>query len=265
MDLQKTVSYILRLENAYFFAAAVFDYIQALLANDQLAEAKKALADLKAFWDEYGNKLDNYPESIFFFTLSYQSANIATLEGDFKKVVALAKELKPKFEQRKDRTDDDPALYIVPLKLGFGCFVLREYTEALYWFRFILNDATITIRPDVLGFVRILHLLVQFELQNNQILSYYADSTKRFLTKNEQFYEFEQLFLQLIKQIAYKTHWDSEYESILNKFKESLITLEQNASFEKEYIQQYYLIEWIDSKILKRNFEDLILEKLNKS
>lgn len=262
VELFENISPELKLENAYYYASAVFGYLQALWGTGQKKIALEQLNNIDKYWKENEDKMPMATNTTFFFAVAYHSTKIAMLEGNFAKGVELSKTLKIEFQKLEGAFIIERALYIVPLNLGFCCFVRRSYDEALFWFRYILNDNTITIRPDVLGFVRILHLLVQHELNNKHILSYYADSTKRFLEKNNKLFQFEQLFLNFIKQLAFKTTWDSEYESILKKQKKKLQKLDSKNSFEKQYIQQYHLIEWIDSKIQQRPFEELILEKL---
>ena len=147
--------------------------------------------------------------------------------------------------------------------MAYGYFVLKNFDESLFWVRNILNDNTNTIRPDFLGFVHIFHLMLQYEIGNKTILNYQVERAARFLSKKSKIYDFERTFLNFFKKIGQITKWDSEFEGLFVSLKvalEKMAATENN--FEKRFINDFYLVEWVASKLFKTDYQQLIIEKL---
>ena len=250
-------------EHAYYYAAAVFAHLQILLSFQKFDEAYALLDELEKYWKDNANYWDGFTDNMFFMAFFYHSTKIPRTNGSFEKIAILGKKLKPELELRMYREDQDKAFYIVLLNMAYGYFVLKNFDESLFWVRNILNDNTNTIRPDFLGFVHIFHLMLQYEIGNKTILNYQVERAARFLSKKSKIYDFERTFLNFFKKIGQITKWDSEFEGLFVSLKvalEKMAATENN--FEKRFINDFYLVEWVASKLFKTDYQQLIIEKL---
>lgn len=253
----------LKREFAYYYAAAIFAYIQILSAFQRTDEIYATLDELEKYWKENEAYWDGFTDNMFFMAFYYHATKIPRVNGRFEKIAELGKKLKPELENRMNREDRDKAFYIVLMNMAYGYFVLKNYDESLFWVRCILNDTSNTIRPDFLGFVHIFHLMLQYEIGNKTILNYQVERAARFLSKNSKIYEFERVFLHFFKRIGQLTRWDSEYETLFLNLKESLFQMAASENnFEKRFIDDFYLVEWVEAKLSKKDFMFLIQEKL---
>jgi hypothetical protein len=182
--------------------------------------------------------------------------------GDFETVVKIGKQLKIKEKEIFEAENKNRLLFIIPINLAVANITLANYNEALYWLRIVLNDNSNSIRIDSLALVRILHLIVQYELGNQAILEYYIESTQRFLTEHNKLHDFERTILSFIRQLANKPKWDSDYMSIFVNTRNKLLPFLNSESHEKLNMEHTHLLEWIESKIEQRPMLEIVLERI---
>jgi hypothetical protein len=94
-------------------------------------------------------------------------------------------------------------------------------------------------------------------------LGYVMRSTYRFFLKRQGNYQIENIVIDFIrKAVVLKT--ERQVLEALAELKEQILTMINkpliDASFEKYFLDNFPLIEWIDSKLQKRDFADIIRE-----
>nr|MBA3705747.1 hypothetical protein [Bacteroidota bacterium] len=143
--------------------------------------------------------------------------------------------------------------------IAYLFFGSGEYTKALFWLNKILNSSEIDARQDILSFSRILNLIIHYELGNNDVLEYTVKSTYRFLYTRNRLYEFETILLNFIRKLP-KSFKPVELIQSFSELRKELITLSEN-SFEKKALEYLDLISWLESKINKTSYAQVIKSK----
>jgi len=144
---------------------------------------------------------------------------------------------------------------IAYLFLGSG-----DYNKSLFWLNKILNTTDVDVRLDILSYARILNLIVHYELGNNDILEYTVISTYRFLYARKRLYKFETILLNFIRKLP-KSFTQVELINSFVDLRTELITLSEN-SFEKKALEYFDLISWLESKINKTTYAEVIKSKI---
>lgn len=206
--------------------------------------------------------LEERSKLFFFLVEYYHSTNIHLMLGDFEAVAKIGKQLKLRQKEIFEAENKNRLLFIIPINLAVANIVLGNYNEALYWLRIVMNDNSNSIRIDSLALVRILHLIVQYELGNQAILEYYIESTQRFLAEHNKLQDFERIILHFIRQLANKPKWDSDYMSIFVNVHSKLLPFLENDSHEKLNLEHSHLLEWIESKIEQRPMLEIVQKRI---
>ena len=103
-------------------------------------------------------------------------------------------------------------------------------------------------------------MILHFELGNTDILEYLVKSTYRFLYKRKHLYKFETSILNFIRKKLPKTNSEKELITIFKDLKTELGKITKDP-FEKKALDYFDFISWLESKIEKRPFADIVKEK----
>lgn len=139
-------------------------------------------------------------------------------------------------------------------------FEAGELRRSLQWSNKLMNESSEGIRDDIQGIARIFNLILHFELGNTDSLEYFIRSTYRFLMKRKRLYKVESFVLNYLRK---NTHLISQKE-IIDSFKalhEELLPLAKDP-FEKKAFEEFDIISWLESKIAKKRFGEIIRSKL---
>ena len=145
--------------------------------------------------------------------------------------------------------------------ISYFYFGLNQYSKALLWLNKILNDSHTNIREDIHSYSRILNLLIHFEMGNDDLLSYITKSTYRFLYKKERLFQFEDVILNFIRLKMPKVNSKDELIEKFKELKKELIKISEDP-FEKQTLDFFDFISWLESKIEKKSFAEM--KKRNK-
>lgn len=141
-------------------------------------------------------------------------------------------------------------------------FSAGEYKLALKYNNLVLNSNEPILRQDVFTFARLVNLIIHYELGNYDLLEYTIKSTKRFVDKNQRNYQFESVFLKHIKKIVRAKNPDDSAK-LFSQFKNDVQKVMENP-YEKAANRYFDFMTWIDSKIQKKSFADVLKTKKKK-
>lgn len=119
--------------------------------------------------------------------------------------------------------------------------------DALYWINSILNETDQATRPDFQCYVRILNLILHYELNNYDLLESMVRSTERFLKRKKMFYKIETVFLGFIKNVL-KQDQISGRKKLFRLLKKELMQLHKDP-FEKGAFIHFDYLEWVQGKL----------------
>jgi hypothetical protein len=122
----------------------------------------------------------------------------------------------------------------------------------------VVNESS-DIRQDIQGMARIFNLILHYELGNSDSLEYFVKSTYRFLLKRNRLYKVESIVLNYLRKNANLFSQREVIESF-KKLREELVPLSQDP-FEKKAFEEFDLLSWLESKIEKKSFGEIVRSK----
>jgi len=181
------------------------------------------------------------------------------VSGNFEKVTSEVNEAKTFIESNKGKLAGSLE-HNIKYNVAYCFFGTGNYKEAIRWINKTLNEtADEKVFPEKHCYARILNLAIHYELGNYDLLDSLIRSTGRYLNKKNLLFDTEELFIDFIDKIIIVT---SEKEKLAEfaKFRKHLESVYGKYS-EKQNPGYFNFFEWIDSKLLKKSFAEIIKEK----
>lgn len=141
------------------------------------------------------------------------------------------------------------------------CFYTENFERAHQWLQQILAYPSHMIRQDIYLFAHLLNLLSTYEQQNKLLLQHTILKTYRFLYQKENTFQLEKIILDLIRQLP-QIQTIADFEAILPQLQQQLLELKQD-SFERKIFAYFDFVSWIQSKISKQKFADILTMESN--
>lgn len=178
--------------------------------------------------------------------------------GNFDQAMKSLKEIETGIRKFQDIIDKQSrlAFYYNLTLIYFGA---DEFSKSLDWNNLLLNDPDLHIREDIQSYGRLINLIIHYELGNDQLLEYIVKSTHRFLDKRKRLFKVETIILNFIKKYP---NWITQ-KQMIKHFRElhaDLFELTKD-DYEKHAFEYFDFISWLESKIYKRNFGEIVREK----
>ncbi len=222
----------------YFWC--LYNLVFSLIKNKNYKLSKKYLVILENFIhsgkyystnrNQNEMKLHFYSLKIYFNNkLSKSAENLAEIEKIYKYGLENIYE-----------TDETDKLII---NIIVTYLSLSYWKDALKWLNYILKNSKIIIYKDISN---ILNLIVHYELGNYDLL-------EKLLSRNIKYFSYkkiihyENIFIKNFKELMC-TNQKSDIKKIFERLKNDIKPY-LNISTEKEILEDYYIIEWINSKI----------------
>lgn len=134
----------------------------------------------------------------------------------------------------------------------FGC---GEYKDAMKVLNELINDNETMLRQDYYSFARVLNMFIHYELDNQSLLTYHINSTKRHLSKSDRNYMIENYLLESIQKLN-KCESKKSKTELLISMRNDFRTMMNNHR-EKVVLDYFDLGLWLDSKIEGKEMCDL--------
>ena len=182
--------------------------------------------------------------------------NLCNFTGEFEEgIEALEDHIKAR-KKYGEETFQTGSFYLQYFNIYFGA---EDFEKALENLNAWLNLPKSIERQDLQSLVRILNLVIHYEMGNTFLLEYLLRSTYRFLRKRNRMFEFEKRVLGFIKN-SNKIYTNKELKKAFIILKKDFESLSQIPS-EKAMLQYFDFIAWLESKIEGKSFSTVIKEK----
>lgn len=246
-DIADLIIYASYLNNLSLLQLELYKYKEAQETFIKVREikslpiAQKSLRVQTAIFISYSLELEIY---------------IAT--GNFERGIVIVKSIQKEFEKYKPTLGPS---FIINFWYEFArvCFGVGDYKQSLMWLNNITDHPEQNIRLDIQCFARILKLIVHYELRNELQLPYYVKSVYRYLLKQQRLFKFETLVLEFIrKKVPNST---KDLKIAFADLKENMLILRKN-KHEKKAFDYFDFISWLESKIKKRPFAEVVKENI---
>ena len=198
------------------------------------------------------------------FVSSYIFEMVMYLDtGEFSKSAAIRDDIAEGLKKYADKINPIEEITLL-YNLFYSYFGAGEFSKALGVINKLLNEYQKELRYDIQCAARILNLILHYELGNSKLLEYNAVSAYRFLYKSKRLYQAENIVLNFIrKKMRYIYTSKDEMEAFIELRKE-LWELSDHP-YEKKAFEYFDYISWLDSRIKKRPFEEIVKDKFQEN
>ncbi|HEX8516442.1 MAG TPA: hypothetical protein VF868_09610 [Bacteroidia bacterium] len=184
--------------------------------------------------------------------------NVYFKMGNMKKCLQLIPEIESLLETSKD--SDKLLKEVIQWQVISLLMIAEQYKPALKWLVKVNLSEVSNIRQDLECIGRIMEIVLHYELGKTDIMEYRLKSTYRFLASKQKMYQLEKIILSSIRKLI---NVNSKEESIAF-FKQLRAALEPVVKdpLESKFLVYFDIMSWLDSKIEKKKFEEVVKSKL---
>lgn len=235
-------------KHPFLIEYSVKGYVSSIynLANTyrNLKDYDNALQVLNRLDKVRSNKIISTSKQISAFTF-YLSNNlrlyIYTIQNDFDNALKHIEAIKNDYHLHENNIEKtviyEHLILVIRILLEH-----KNFKQALKYSNIIINDTSYNKREDILSFIRLLNLVIHFELQNDLIIDSLSYSATNYLRKRKRLFKTEKEVINFIQKYHVV---DKKY---LLKINENLIKL-KNDSFEKSMFNLFDFQKWVESKL----------------
>ena len=246
-------------ENPRSYILALNNYLHACVVTDNYPEYEIYIKKLKLFSKQFEDKKEFLDiQSRIFLLISDLELNYAIRSLKTENLKTIIITIETGFAKFRNSISENRKLSIYN-RIAYACFLIRDYDKSIEYLNRILNASNPKIEPEQHIFARIRSLIVHFEAGNYDLLEYTVKSTRRFLERSNRIYKFEKLILDFItKAMNY-----SEDDQRLGLYEELKYSIEKisNDKFEKNILEQFDFVSWIESKLMHTGMLNVLKKK----
>jgi hypothetical protein len=183
--------------------------------------------------------------------------------GQFKKALTIAENVEKIYTQLPHTKSLKKEKQLHHYALAYVYIGLGEYKLANQNINQLLHNTDLDFRSDLFCFAHILSLIIYFEMDNQDMLEKRIRSTYRILLKRNKLYSFEQKIISFFKKSQNET---SKLILLTKDFIELKDSIEEitASNVEKNALNLFDLISWLESKIEQKSFMEIKQQKFNK-
>ena len=194
------------------------------------------------------------------FIQSYTAEiNIHARTGDLETCIDLCHEVEKKIQQYESNMNEGSKISIY-CNLACLYFCVKNYSRSLLQLNKVLNASFGKTREDLQCIARILNLLIHYEMQNMNLLEHLTRSAHHFLDKRNYFFKVERAIVNFFGKKIPRIITEQENIQAFQELKKELIKITKDP-FEKQILEDFDFISWVESKIEKRPFVEILKEK----
>lgn len=181
--------------------------------------------------------------------------------GEFDKSISIREPVMEGLQKYHDKINIIEKITLL-YNLFYSYFGTAEFSKALGIINKLLNEYQKELRYDIQSAVKILNLILHFELGNTRLLEYNAISTYRFLYKSKRLYKMENIVLQFIRKKMPRIHTAKQQMKAFVELRNDFVEIADD-EYESKAFEYFDYISWLDSKIEKKSFAEVVREKFN--
>ncbi len=239
--------------NQYFSILTNAIYIANKLKKTQ--DSERLLQKLKDFNQEIEDSNNQDLKIKLFASSSSIELTILSMKGDLEKAFEVIPEIEKGLIDFESKLTSNRRAFLC-FKIACIHFINGNMHEALKKINQILNDRDLDKQEDILSFSQILNLLIHFEMENDQLLTYTIRNTQRFLKNKNRLYAFEEMFLKFLNKANLAENEVNQNEIIEDLYVE--ISRLKDDDFQKVAFEYFDFASWAQSKVHKISLQKLI-------
>ncbi|MDD2982307.1 MAG: hypothetical protein PHQ74_02875 [Crocinitomicaceae bacterium] len=239
--------------NQYFSILTNAIYIANKLKKN--GDSDVLLKKLKDFNTDIENSNNQDLKIKLFASSSSIELTILSMKGDLKTAFKVIPQIEKGLIDYETKLTSNRRAFLY-FKIASIYFISGDMHEALKKINQILNDRFLDKQEDILSFAQIINLLIHFEMENDQLLSYTIRNTQRFLKNKNRLYAFEEMFLKFLNK-ANSAESKVNQNEIIEDLYLQISNLKDN-DLQKVAFEYFDFAAWAESKVHKKSLQNLI-------
>ncbi|MEZ4840607.1 MAG: hypothetical protein R2821_03600 [Flavobacteriaceae bacterium] len=244
--------------NPVFFLKGNHYLLESLFYLKYHSKFKKTLEKLENIIYS-SNLLPNEDNvSVLSFMYVYNNKlNLHFLEGSFKEGLPLVDEILKGIKLYNDRIDEHHIM-VFYYKIACMYFGAGDCKKCIEYLDKIIENKSLQMREDLMGFSRILSLVAHYEIGLDYHLEVQLKSTYKFLLKMNDLYAVQKEMIKFLRNIGnvYPHQFKDEFKKLHARLKKY-----EDDPYERRAFLYLDIISWLESKIENRPIDEIISEK----
>lgn len=142
-------------------------------------------------------------------------------------------------------------------------FAIGNFHRSIFWINKALNENSGSIRKDIEIFINLFNLMSHFEAENLDIIPSIVKRNYRLISGDANYsFKTHRLLLDFFDSKVVEKNTKQEKRQAYIELKTQIVPL-ANDSHEKQLFQYFDFISWVESKIEKRPFAEVMRERAN--
>ncbi len=131
-----------------------------------------------------------------------------------------------------------------------------EHKKALSLVNRLLNESSDKLRRDIQSYLRILNLVIHYELENYTVMKYAADRSYRFMKRKRLLHSTERSLLKLFQRLSRMEGMSlRNINETLRSFRKQMEELFKDP-YERESLEYFDILSWIDAQLWGISFPE---------
>lgn len=238
------------------YVSSLYNLVNAYLDNGLEAEALRVLEKLENTKEKFGIPTSYNISARVFFYSNIIRLGLYLNQDRYEDSKILIENNKPSLEKFKGYVVK-PQLYEYYFLVTKYYIVSGEYNNALRFTNLILNDNNFKLRDDLLSVVKLMNILIHFELNRDFSIEYLTKNTLNYFKKKKRLYKVEK---ELIKFMSFQGKIDNG-EVRMNELKQLRNAMKEfkKDKFESIPFKLFDFEYWATAKIQNKLICDSIL------
>ena len=182
--------------------------------------------------------------------------------GQFDKALGIANKVEKIYGQLPQTKTLQKEKQLHHYALAYIYIGLGEYKLANQNINLLLHNTDLDFRSDLFCFAHILSLIIYFEMDDEEMMEKRIRSTYRLLMKRNKLYNYEKQIIAFFKDTQNKVRTSSELTKDFVRLKNNIEELTTN-KVERNALNLFDLISWLESKIEKKSFMEIKQKKFD--
>jgi len=141
-------------------------------------------------------------------------------------------------------------------------FMAGRFKDSLRWINRILTHENLSVRSDIIGFSKLMNLLLHFELKNDRLLESLQRFVKYDLMKKGRYYPIERAVLNILQALVENN--PKEKDRVIRNALDKFGIMAQDP-YESEALEYFDFVLWAKAKLAKRSMNEMYMEKLKEN
>ncbi|MBO3697419.1 hypothetical protein [Roseivirga sp. E12] len=234
--------------------------LQSAFRIDDFNKFQTYYEELTHFEKEEGPTLASNTHALLVKYKAMQTLNKVFLEGSFEASQTQIEENIDRVEQHRSFIDQHN-LTVIYYKAGVYYFALEDYDKSRLYLNKLIHDRD-HLRGDLKGFARIIDILVDYNLGEEEDMEQKIKSALIYIKKEDGLGEFQTSFLNFIAELG--DIFPQDLKASLVSLRKNLVGIQKNPLASKPLLY-FDFISWVDAQIEGKSFADIVIEKVSQS